>query len=239
MRPVAILRHSPVENPAYFAIFLESRNIPWCLFPVDAGARVPEDPRAFSGLCLMGGPMGANDALPWIAEEIALVRAAAQENIPVIGHCLGGQLIARAFGGQVSPMPAKELGWGEIACEGGGDAVAQAWLGGFCGQAASVFSWHGDMFSLPEGASRLASSAFCANQAFALGKHLALQCHVEMTPEMVEAWSSCWREEVEENQHLPSVQPVAQMRAQSGAKLPAMRRLAGQLYGEWVKGLAN
>jgi GMP synthase-like glutamine amidotransferase len=110
MKPVAIFRHTPTEGPGYFATFLEANGVPWQLVAVDAGEAVPTSPTAFSGLAFMGGPMSVNDSLPWIDEACSLIRAAADANIPVIGHCLGGQLMAKAFGGTIKRNAVKEIG---------------------------------------------------------------------------------------------------------------------------------
>ena len=117
MLPVAIFRHSPTEGPGYFAIFLERHGIPWRLVAVDQGAAIPAAAGAFSGLCFMGGPMSVNDPLPWIDQACALIRDADAASIPVIGHCLGGQLMSKALGGQVTKNPVKEIGWGEARAE--------------------------------------------------------------------------------------------------------------------------
>ena len=102
MRPVAIFRFSPTEGPAYLADWLGQRRIASTLVALDAGVAVPADPRAFAGIALMGGPMGANDALPWIESTCRLLRAAVGERVPVLGHCLGGQLFAKALGAKVT-----------------------------------------------------------------------------------------------------------------------------------------
>ncbi|HYA47171.1 MAG TPA: type 1 glutamine amidotransferase, partial [Burkholderiales bacterium] len=111
MKPVAIFRHSPTEGPGYFATFLDAHSVPWRLVKVDAGERVPADARAFSGLVFMGGPMSVNDDLPWIREVLGLINSAAQADIPLLGHCLGGQLMSKALGGKVTRNPVKEIGW--------------------------------------------------------------------------------------------------------------------------------
>src|SRR5438093_686225 len=109
MKPIAIFQHSPTEGPGYFASFLTENRIPWQLFLIDADDSVPTDPELFSGLALMGGPMGVNDPLPWIPKVLELIRAAVTRDIPVIGHCLGGQLMAKALGGSVTVNSVKEI----------------------------------------------------------------------------------------------------------------------------------
>jgi GMP synthase-like glutamine amidotransferase len=114
MKPVAIVRHSASEGPAYFATYLERRSIPWQLIALDAGEPVPRDVAGFSGLALMGGPMSANDPLPWIAPVLELIRDAVRRDVPAIGHCLGAQLMSKAFGGAVRASAVREIGWGEV-----------------------------------------------------------------------------------------------------------------------------
>ena len=115
MKPVAIFRHSVTEGPGYFATYLDTHGIPWKLVKVDAGDSIPEGVQAFSGLCLMGGPMSVNDDLPWIPRVLDLIRGAGRADVPLVGHCLGGQLIAKALGGDGSRNPVKEIGWGPVA----------------------------------------------------------------------------------------------------------------------------
>lgn len=239
MKPVAIFRHTATEGPGYFATFLQAHSIPFKLIAVDRGDAVPVRPDDFSGLCFMGGPMSVNDPLPWIDETCALIRAAVQQGIPVIGHCLGGQLMSKALGGTVSRNPVKELGWGEAAAEV--SEATRRWLGDMCRQDPfAVFQWHGETFSLPAGASRLLTNDYCANQAFVLGPHLALQCHVEMTPEMIATWCEDWPSEVANMATLPPpVQTPPQMQTEITARLPAMRALADRLYTVWTAGLAH
>src|SRR5690606_21403555 len=98
MKPVAIFRHVASEGPGYFATYLSQAGIPWRVVAIDEGARVPDSAEDYSGLAFMGGPMSVNDDLPWIAPVLTLIRSAAEAGVPVIGHCLGGQLMARAFG---------------------------------------------------------------------------------------------------------------------------------------------
>ncbi|TMG78351.1 MAG: type 1 glutamine amidotransferase, partial [Betaproteobacteria bacterium] len=184
MKPVAIFRHSSTEGPGYFATFLDSRRVPWRPVKVDAGEQVPADPREFSGLAFMGGPMSVNDDLPWISRVLGLIDEAVDADIPVLGHCLGGQLISKALGGKVTRNGVKEIGWGAVTVED--NAPARDWFGAT--REFSGFHWHGETFTIPPGATKIAASPYCANQAFALGKHLGMQCHVEMTPGLIRAW---------------------------------------------------
>ena len=140
MKPIAVFRHSPVEGAGHFAAFLDEQAIPWQLIRIDAGEAVPQDASAFSGLVFMGGPMSVNDDLPWIPKVLALIRDAYAKDIPLLGHCLGGQLMSKALGGVVTKNPVKELGWG--AAQVADNATAREWFGDV-GQFDS-FHWHGE-----------------------------------------------------------------------------------------------
>src|SRR5262249_27037550 len=161
MGPVAIFRFSPTEGPAYLAEWLERRGVASTLVALDTGASVPADPRAFAGIAVMGGAMGVNDALPWIEPVCELLRAAVSHRVPIIGHCLGGQLLAKALGASVTRAPVHEIGWIDFETI---DAGAQAaWFGGrprFTG-----FQWHYDAFAVPAKATPVLTNAFNTNQA--------------------------------------------------------------------------
>ena len=235
MKPVAIFRHALTEGPAYFATYLAGRGIPWRLVKIDEGEPVPPDARDFSGLCLMGGPMSVNDGLPWIPKVVELIQGAVDAEVPVVGHCLGGQLMAKALGGEVTRHRVKEIGWGRVDVIE--NAEAERWFGpGF--RSFSAFHWHGETFSIPPRALRIASSPYCENQAFALGKHLGLQCHVEMTPELIRTWCLDWQKEVQSlAARMPSVQTPAEMTDALDAKVQHLNAVADRVYERWIAGL--
>jgi GMP synthase-like glutamine amidotransferase len=234
MKPIAIFRHAPTEGPGHFASFLDRQSLPWTLIRIDAGDAVPGSPQAYSGLVFMGGPMSVNDGLPWIAPALSLIRAAVAADIPVLGHCLGGQLIAKALGGEVGRTPAKEIGWGTVRTLN--TPVTRAWFGE--PPEFEAFHWHGETFSIPAGATRILESAYCPNQAFVLGKHLGMQCHVEMTEEMVRSWCDVGAGEIAAADS-PAVQSAELMLSLSPARLPPLHRVADQLYGHWIAGLRH
>lgn len=235
MKPVAIFRHSSTENAGYLALFLTQHAIPWKMIHVDLGEAVPEDASAFSGLVFMGGTMSVNDDLPWIPKMLALILDAYAADIPMLGHCLGGQLMSKALGGMVTKNPVKELGWDRT--EVSDNATAREWFGDI--RAFDSFHWHGETFSLPPGAVHLLSSAHCANQAFAIGKHLGLQCHVEMTEPMIREWCEVGAAELAANTGSPAVQSAQVIQSQMPDKLPELQRVATQLYRHWLQGLAK
>ena len=235
MKPVAIFRHAPTEGPGYFATYLDRHGVPWEVIRIDEGEPVPGDAARFSGLVFMGGPMSVNDDLPWIAPALKLIRAAADSGVPVLGHCLGGQLMAKALGGEVTRNPVKEIGWGRVDVLQNG--VAAGWFGARL-KSFNSFHWHGERFSIPPGATRIASSPWCENQAFVLGPHLGMQCHVEMTPELIRAWCQDWEKEVESlARRTPSVQTPAQMTESLEERTRTLNAIADRLYDRWTAGL--
>jgi GMP synthase-like glutamine amidotransferase len=112
MKPVAIFRHIPIEGPGYFATFLDNNHIPWRLIKIDAGEKPPASIDEFSGLVFMGGTMSVNDDLPWIGQELSLIRQAVAADVPVLGHCLGGQLMAKALERHRQRQPGQGNGLG-------------------------------------------------------------------------------------------------------------------------------
>lgn len=232
-KSIAIFRFFPIEGPGYFATFLDQHAVPWQLIKLDEGNAIPDSLTDYGGLVLMGGPMSVHDHLPWIAPVLRLIKQAIASDIPVLGNCLGGQLLATALGGQVSSNPIKELGWGWV--EAADSPIARDWLGDIAGF--ETFHWHGETFSLPQGATHLLSSRYCANQAFVSGKHLGLQCHLEMTPAMVETWCHANAQELKMNQDSPAVQTADEMQRNLHQRVSALQAVADQLYQKWISGL--
>jgi GMP synthase-like glutamine amidotransferase len=235
VKPVAIFRHSPTEGPGYFADYLDRRGLPWQLVPVDEGVQVPADCGGFSGLVFMGGPMSVNDDLPWIPPALALIRDAVAKGVPVLGHCLGGQLMCKALGGVVSRTPLKEIGWGEVRVDN--SAVAREWF--VAGAPAFVtFHWHGETFSIPPGATPVLSSPWCLNQGFALGPHLGMQCHIEMTQDLVRTWVTSGTRELARGGS-PAVQAPQAILKDLDARVHALHAVADGVYARWVSGLTR
>ena len=182
----------------------------------------------------MGGPMSVNDPLDWIGLVLELIRAAVSREVPVLGHCLGGQLMAKALGGVVGRNPVKEIGWGRVLVAD--NSQAKHWFGDL--REFESFHWHGETFSIPPGAQNIASSQYCAHQAFAIGGHLAMQCHVEMTPQLIHAWCDDWHKEVVSlSSRVPSVQPPDEILRDLDARATRLNGVARTLYNRWLLGV--
>lgn len=236
MKPVAVFRHAPTEGPGYFATFLDGHRVRWRLVRLDEGEPVPGSAEGFAGLAFMGGPMSVNDRLPWIEPVLGLIRDAVTREVPVIGHCLGGQLLAMALGARVKRNPVKEIGWHRVDIED--SPQARRWFGDDA-RSFTAFHWHGETFALPPGGSRILRGEHCPNQAFVVaGLHLGMQCHVEMTPELVRSWCETGSGEIARSRESPAVTPVEVILAQMGEHLPALNETARRLYSRWIEGLA-
>jgi GMP synthase-like glutamine amidotransferase len=140
--------------------------------------------------------------------------------------------MSKALGGSVGPNPVKEIGWGRVRVED--SEVARLWFGPV--RDFLSFHWHGETFSIPQGAERIAGSEYCANQAFVMGRHLALQCHVEMTPEMIRTWYADGAAEILASPG-PAVQNAGQMEEKIDVRLAKLNGVANRLYDRWVEGL--
>ena len=232
MRPVLIFRHITCEGPGYLADFLSARDIAYDIISIDDGDQVPDSLDGVAGLVFMGGSMSVNDPLPWIADELALIRKAHAENLPVLGHCLGGQLISKALGGKVMPNPVKQIGWHPVSRIMNNESMT--WLGELP-EVYEVFHWHGETFTIPDGATQLLQSRFCSNQAFVIGNTLALQCHVEMTAMMVKEWLSFYSNDMPKSS--ASVQSKKEILVDLDKRIRSLQMVADQLYTRWLKGL--
>ncbi len=181
----AVIRHVPFEDLGLIGPVLDRAAIACRYHDLFDGAPTPEI-SSLSALILMGGPMSANDDLEYLTAERRLIDAALHQNIPVLGICLGAQLIAAALGARVYPNREKEIGWFPLHWTAA--AARDPLLSGLPDQH-SVFHWHGETFDLSPGAVWLASSARCRHQAFRHGdRTYALQFHLETTPEMIADW---------------------------------------------------
>jgi GMP synthase-like glutamine amidotransferase len=233
-KEILIFRHFPSEGPGYFAEFLDRHGIPHRIIKVDQGEPVPESIADIPGLVFMGGPMSVNDPLPWIPKVLRLIRQAVAANVPVLGHCLGSQLMSKALGGRVRRHRVKEIGW--LPVQKVDSPETAKWLNGLPPQF-EVFHWHGESFTLPPGATHILRSRYCRNQGFVISKSLALQCHIEMTPDMVRAWARAGASEIACALPDASVRRRALMLTNLTHRAARLNRIADVLYTRWIAGL--
>lgn len=232
MKEILIFRHAPHEGPGYLAEYLNRHHLPHRLIRIDRNDPIPPSIDGVSGLVWMGGPMSVNDPLPWIPGAMKLIQQASAADLPVLGHCLGGQLISKALGGAITANSVKEIGWLPVSRVD--SPVANRWLDDLP-PLFDVFHWHGETFSIPPGATRLLASDNCANQAFVIGNTLAFQCHIEMTAEMVREWARVGADEL-----VPvcaTVQNPATMTAKLDTRIKHLQSIADKFYDGWIQGL--
>jgi GMP synthase (glutamine-hydrolysing) len=187
-RPWVVLQHVTYEGPGAIASAIEAAGADMNLVRVGDGDSVPsaEEAGSFAGVIVMGGPMGVHDELPWLEAERVLLRAAVDAELPVLGVCLGAQQLAAALGAEVVTGPTAECGVGEV------HLTAAALSDPVFRDAPTPLPcvhWHGDTFSLPVGAVRLAGNEAYENQAFRVGANAyGLQFHVEVTGSLIAHW---------------------------------------------------
>ena len=232
MKPVLILQHQVPENAAYLTTWLQRNNVDYVIVNAGAGEQFPSSIEPYSALAVMGGGMSVNDPLLSSRQAEILILQAILKDRPVIGHCLGGQLIAKALGGTVQASPEPEIGWQPIEYES--KALVDEWFG--TDPTDTVIHWHYESFSIPEGAVRLATSAACPNQAFAYGKHLAMQFHIEINEAKIDSWvnddDDKW---IEARQKYDSVQDRDTILKGIPAYLSKHQATADSIYCNWLK----
>jgi GMP synthase (glutamine-hydrolysing) len=183
-------------------------------------------------LVVLGGPIGVyeTDSYPFLSAETALIEQRLSRDVPVLGICLGAQLMAKALGSRVYAGPVKEIGWGRVELTGQGAASC---LSPLQEDDAVVLHWHGDTFDLPDGAQRLASNQHYQNQAFAHGRNaLALQFHLEADPHRLEQWFVGHTSELGH-----AKVPVPALRAETMDFAPGRAALADRVFSRWLREL--
>ncbi|MBI4805996.1 MAG: type 1 glutamine amidotransferase [Desulfovibrio sp.] len=209
---IQTIEHVPFEDPAGIIPWAAGRGFPVSRTLVHAGDPLP-DPRDFDLLVVMGGPMSVHDELefPWLVAEKECLKMAVARGRSVLGVCLGAQMLSEVLGGQVYKNEHREIGWHKVKLSPWA-ATCPAFAG--IPQEFTAFHWHGETFSIPRGASLVAGSEACANQAFAVGgKLVGLQFHFETTGESMEKLIEHGADDIVPG---PFVQTPDQMRAGIG-----------------------
>jgi GMP synthase-like glutamine amidotransferase len=181
--------HIESEGPGTLGAFFQSLDADIRKARLYAGDTLPADPDGIDAVISMGGPMNVyeEDKHPFLREETAFLKRAIDADKPVLGICLGAQMIAKALGAQVTKSPAKEVGWGKVTLsdEGRRDGLFRG-----LPDTLDALQWHEDMFHIPHGGKLLAYSDDCPHQAFRYRNALGLQFHLEVTAEILLEWFS-------------------------------------------------
>jgi GMP synthase-like glutamine amidotransferase len=223
---VLVFRHVPFEGLGLIEPALAERHIEVDFADLYQPDAAPPDIGRYHALIFMGGPISVNDDLQFLRHEMGFIRQAVARRQPILGICLGSQLIARALGASVRRNPAKEIGWYGVRFTpvADGDRL----FDGLSEE--TVFHWHGETFDLPPGAELLASSDLCRNQAFRVGDRVyGLQFHLEVTPEIIADWCS-------QDENCGDVRELASP-IDPSFNAPRLAALSARVFGNWCEKL--
>ena len=227
MKSAVAVRHIHFEDLGVLEPFLRERGYEVRYLDAGVDDLAGVDPASPDLVVVLGAPIGAGDeeTYPFLADELALVRRRLDVQRPLLGICLGAQLIARVLGAEVKPMGVKEIGFAPLTLTEEGKASPLAALG-----TVPVLHWHGDQFGVPPGATRLAYTDVCANQAFAMGQAvLGLQFHLEADPVKIERWLLGHACELGQT----GVDP-REIRRQARELGPTLSAAAPEVIGKWL-----
>ena len=230
-RTVLILRHMPQESAGTLENALTAAGLQVCYIDLfrEVPERLPLDEA--SGLVVLGGPMNADevDRYPFLKLDVQWIQQAIEAKLPLLGICLGSQLLAKALGARVYKNPVKEIGWYPIELRPRPATIRCSLDSG----TATVFQWHGDTFDLPRGAVLLARGSSCQHQAFRWGTNAyGLQFHIEMTAAMIDEWL----EKGNESGELAGLDMTPQaIRELTPLFLPPMQQFAAEVFGGFAR----
>lgn len=233
-KTVCAIQHVPCETLGLIGGALKRHGLAVKLVRPFRGERIPRSLRGCAGLVVMGGPMGVyeQDRHPFLAEEIRLLQQAVRESRPVLGVCLGSQLLAAALGAPVTPGRRKEIGWHAVTLTAAA-AADPLWRG--VPQRFTGFHWHGDVFELPRGAVALAQSALTATQAFRYGDSAyGLLFHLEVGAKMIPRMTQTFRAELQ-----AAGLDGADILAGVPDHLPRLEAIGQAVFARWAQLAAN
>ena len=230
LKPIRIFSHVTCEHPGYFCEYLEKQGICYEKINIGLGEPIPKRIDDVQGLVFLGAPVSVNDPLPWIAEELALIKLASQTGIPVLGICFGGQLISKALGGRVNAAPEMQIGWHRITLN---EHAKDLFKSSSLLDSFYAFEWHGDTFSLPDAALPLFNGGCIKSQGFLWKNCLALQFHPEITKSMVYEWLERYKNCL--NKPSECIQGKEQILENIDEYLEYQRNVANAIFSWWLK----
>lgn len=221
-----IIKNIDIEGPGRLGKYFESKGMRLDSVELQNGEKIPDVLDDYGLITILGGPMNVyeEDKYPFLKDEDRLIKDAIKREIPILGICLGAQLIAKAAGAKVSANHIKEIGWYDISLTE--DGLADPLFKGQ-GRVFPVFQWHGDTFSIPEGGLLLAGSKLCKNQAFKIGSAYGFQFHVEVTFEMIKDWIDSYQDELKS---LKGIIDPAKIIQESSNNMSAYTKNSGLIF---------
>jgi GMP synthase-like glutamine amidotransferase len=236
VKPVAVFQFYSEDGACFFGDHLRSRGVPLKHFSLFDSENPPSSLKGYSGLSFLGGPMSVNDDWDALRQCERLIVQALREDVPMFGHCLGGQLISRALGGRVSAAENAEIGWSQVRSTG--SELAQHWFGE---DVFPMFQWHNESFSIPPGAELIATGELCRHQAYAVGRlHVGVQFHCEIDRDKIENWlTNDDSVEIERLAASPGVFSRDQIRRQSDECLAHAQCISARMYDRWIERLVR
>ena len=229
MRSVTVLQHTPCETLGSIEDVLRNHHVDFNYIPTHNGQAVPAEMGQGAGLIVMGGPMGVyeHNKYPFLQAEMRLIESALKLARPILGVCLGSQLLAAVLGAEVKKGARKELGWHavrltEVAAQ---DQIFAGVQTEFC-----AFHWHGDVFSLPEECVGLAASGQTPCQAYRYGKNAyGILFHMEVTPEQISQMLTDFADELHE-----AGGNATTIKQQTLEHAPVLREISEVVFGHWA-----
>jgi GMP synthase-like glutamine amidotransferase len=228
MKPVAILQHEASQGPGILLDHLQQQGLAYQLIQPCAEGRAPIHARDYRGIVVLGSNHCANENLRWMEQERCLLQDALACDVPVLGHCFGAQMLARAMGARVWRNPCPNIGWAPVWVTQQAQQLMQL------PRQAVIFNWHYDTFEIPRGARRTMYGAWCLNKGFVHGRHWAFQGHLEVTEASVRAWCQEGHEELR-HAHGPAVQHESQILELLPQYIAQLHAMALRTYGAWTR----
>ena len=230
MLPVYIICHANCEPPGYLCTYFDKRNIAYRKISVINNELSSVNLDDLSGLVFMGGPHSVNDNHSWVFEEIELIKAAMENNIPLMGVCFGAQLVSKALGAEVMAASHMETGWHQIEVDTS-ELTGRHPLN--LDKNFEVFEWHEDTFTVPQGAIPLFKGKGVESQGYLFGNVLTMQFHLEMTEHMVHEWLQRYNDCLPDPSH--TVQGPQQITQNLSQRLDKLHKLADCIYDWWLE----
>jgi GMP synthase (glutamine-hydrolysing) len=226
---VLVLQHMGCEGLGSLEGFFDKQGIDHTHVALHAGEKIPADWDRYNGIIILGGPMNVyqENEYPFLAEEDVIIKKALANLKPMLGICLGAQLIAKAAGAKVLTGHRKEIGWYNINLTGEGrdDLLFNGFPKSF-----KVFQWHGDTFNIPAKGTKLASSEIFPNQAFRVGNAYGLQFHIEVTESIILDWLKEYDKEIGDLDYIDPKEIVSDTKRRSKDLL----KLADKAYANFL-----